>query len=112
MPPQQLSDKLSLEAVQQTEMPSSLVYLREREIYTVCEWCDDKAPIQTHVLVAVGKGSSALAHVEFIRLPVPIKTQLAFPFKLSSFHDAEKKTKGRGSPNSSQEQAPSSELCL
>lgn len=64
------------------------IYLCECEINTVCKRSYHKTSVQTHILIAIGKRAGALPHTELIWLPVPVKTQLAFPLKLLSLQDA------------------------
>ena len=63
-------------------------HLGERQVDPVRQGCDNQPPVQTHVLVAVAEGARALADVQLIWFPVPIKTQLTFPFKLPGLENA------------------------
>ena len=72
------------------EIDSVMTNLCECEVDSVREWGDDKATIQTHVLVAVAKLSRTLSHQKLIGLLLPVKAQLALPLKLTCVHDATK----------------------
>lgn len=63
-------------------------HLCECQVDAVCKGCDDQPPVQAHVLIAVAKSPRALADVELVWLPVPVKAKLAFPFKLPGLKDA------------------------
>lgn len=64
------------------------VHLCEGEVDAVGEWGDDEAPVEPHVLVAVGEGAGALPHHQLIRLALPVKPQLALPLELLSLQNA------------------------
>lgn len=65
-----------------------LQYLCEGQVDPVSQWSDDKSSIESHVLISIAKGSSALADDQLIRFFLPVEPQLTLPFKLTRIHDA------------------------
>ena len=62
--------------------------LREGEDDAVRQRCDDEAPVEPHVLVAVAKGPRALPDDQTVHRLVPAKAQHAFPLKLAGVENA------------------------
>jgi len=65
-----------------------LCYLCQSEVNAISKWCDDQAPIQTHVLIPVAKLARTLPDHKLICVSVPVEPQLTLPFKLTTIQYA------------------------
>ena len=63
--------------------------LGQCEVDTICQGCDHKTSVETHVFITIAKLPSALADDELIRFLFPVKSQLAFPFEFPCIQDTE-----------------------